>query len=305
MTRSRFAVLMLVCMIWGLHFTVIRVTVDDVPPIFYAGIRMVIVALLLSPFLRWHSGRMVRIAIAGVCLGGLNYAFMFSGVKMTSASIGAIMVETYAPIATILSVLFLGERIGRWRISGLVLAFAGAILVVASREMEGSSGAVIPGALLILCGATCEAVGAIFVKKVDGVSPFGLLAWFAIFGACVTLPLSLLVESDQLGFWAGDARWTSLGGLAYSVFLASLLGHASYYWLLQGSDVSRVAGGGLMLSVFGVFFGVTLLGEPLTLMFLVGSIITIAGVGIVVFRTERRRSGPRPNPLIAESEIAS
>lgn len=285
MTPLRFAVLLGICIIWGFHFTVIKVTVDDIPPLFYASIRMAIVALILSPFLKWHTGQMGRVAIAGACFGGLNYAFMFSGLKLTTASLAAVMLETYVPLAALLSVIFLGEKIGWRRIAGLTLAFSGVIVIVSAGEEATGADNLLLGAGLVVGAALCEAVGAIMVKKVDGVSPLGLLAWFGVVGASVTGLLSLGLETDQLAVIHSDARWTVAAALAYSVLLASIAGHASYYWLLQRVEVNQVAGATVMATMFAVLFGVLLLGDPVTFRFLLGGTVTLVGVAIIVIRS--------------------
>ena len=48
------------CAVWGFHFVVIKLAVAQAPPIFYAAIRMTLVAALMSPFLRWRRGAMLR-----------------------------------------------------------------------------------------------------------------------------------------------------------------------------------------------------------------------------------------------------
>ncbi len=285
MTAFRTLVLVLICVVWGLHFSVIKVTVSEIPPIFYVAVRMALVALLLVPFLKWHPGQMRRILIAGTCYGGLNYVFMFTGVKYTSASLGAILIETYVPLATIMSVVFLGEKI-RWRRTlGLVLALSGVVVVITAGQDATGSANLPLGATLILCGALCEATGAITVKRIEGVSPLQMLAWFGIVGMSITTILTLLLEQDQLAILSSDARWAVVAALLYSVIVVSLMGHASYYWLLQRVEVSQVAGGTVMTTLFAVTFGVLLLGEPLNWQLIVGGLITLAGVAIIVIRS--------------------
>jgi len=113
MNFREFLILTLVCTIWGLHFVVMKVTVGQTaPPLFYAAVRMTIVAIILLPFLKWHTGMMSKILLGGLGFGAFNYAFMFPALGMTTASAAALTIELYVPFSIILSVLFLGERIG-------------------------------------------------------------------------------------------------------------------------------------------------------------------------------------------------
>ena len=268
---------------WGFHFTVIKATVDEVPPLAYVAARMALVAILLTPFRVWQPGKMRAILLAGACFGGLNYACMFYGLKLTTASVSAVVIESYVPIATVFSVLFLGERIGLPRIAGMAVALAG-VAVIATGKSDAAGSANLPlGAALIVGAATFEAAGAIVVKKLEGVPPLCLLGWFGIVGAVVTGLMSAVFETGQAAP-LDPVNWRVVGALAYSVLVASIFAHASYYYLLQRAPVSQLAGSGLMASVFAVGFGVVLLDERLTVRFLIGGGMTLVGVAIILMR---------------------
>ena len=295
--RPAYLLLLLgITLAWGLHFSVIRVTVDDVPPIAYVAVRMALVALILTPVRRWVPGRMRTILLAGACFGGLNYVFMFWGLKLTTASVSAVVIESYVPIATIFSVLFLGERVGLPRIAGMGLALLGVAVIATGESGESGSDNLALGAFFIVMAATFEAAGAIFVKKLGDVPPLTLLSWFGIVGAGVTGLLSLVFETGQLAVLSSPERFEVLAALLYSVLVASIFAHASYYFLLQRVPVSQLAGSGLMASVFAVGFGVLLLKEPLTDRFLIGGAMTLLGVAVILMRQQKARDVPEAMP---------
>ena len=158
------------------------------------------------------------------------------------------------------------------------------------------------GAVMIVMAATFEATGAIFVKKLGDVPPLCLLGWFGVVGAVVTGLLSLGLEEDQ--FAAFDpVQWQVVGALAYSVLIASIFAHASYYFLIQRAPVSQLAGSGLMASVFAVGFGVVLLKEPLTARFLIGGAMTLAGVGFILMRQQQKAKAPEDTALDAAAPV--
>lgn len=98
--------LLVMCLVWGFHFVVIKTVLGEVPPMFYAALRLAVVAVLLAPFLRWRPGEMGRIFFGGLCLGVFNYALMFTGVKLAPASAAAIAIELHVPFATIMAMIF-------------------------------------------------------------------------------------------------------------------------------------------------------------------------------------------------------
>src|SRR3990172_6157066 len=79
-------VLIAMCAVWGLHFVVVKLAVGAAPPMFYAAARMTLVALIMAPFLGWHKGQMRTVLLGGLCLGALNYAFLFNGLRHATAS---------------------------------------------------------------------------------------------------------------------------------------------------------------------------------------------------------------------------
>ncbi|MEL6363633.1 MAG: DMT family transporter [Pseudomonadota bacterium] len=290
--------LVVVCFVWGGHMLVIRVTVADIPPLFYVATRLTLMVLILSPFLRWRPGEMLRVAAAGLFLAGLNYAFMFTGFQYATASAGSIAMELAPPFATILSVVFLKEQVGWRRMAGVALAFAGVALIA----LNPSEAGVGFGVGLIALAALSEATGSVLVKSIKRFRPIELLAAFSVVGAGVNWTGTLLFESGQWGSFAARPVAFSLA-IAYSIFLASIFGHTSYYWLLQRRPVSMISPSLLLTTVFAVLLGVLILGEPLTAAMIAGGLMTILGVGIILLRSEPKSAatvaaGPEPHPSL-------
>jgi len=289
MSVKEFLVLMMVCTLWGLHFIVMKVTVGQTAePLFYAAMRMSIVAMLLAPKLKWHKGLMPLMIGAGLGYGALNYAFMFPALELTTASAAAVTIELYVPFAIILSVIFLGERLGKAKLIGITLAFLGVILIASGKPSEAAGPYFVLGILLMTGAAMSEAVGAILVKKLKGVTPLQLLAWFAVVGSIVLWGLSLGLESGQTQAFTGENLIPFLLALAYSAILVSIVSHASYYWLLQRLPVSIVSTSGLMTTVVAVAASALILKETLTPLLLIGGAMTLTGVGLILLWNSRK-----------------
>lgn len=287
MSLREFLVLMLVCTLWGLHFVVMKVTISNTaPPLFYAAVRMTIVMVLLAPFLRIHRGQMKYVLGAALGFGALNYAFMFPALKFVTASAAAVMIELYVPFSIILSIAFLGERIGIRRIFGIAVAFTGAVIIATAKPDEAAGPQFLFGIGLMVCGALSEAMGAFFVKKVSGVKPMQLVAWCAVMGSCVLWPLTLTLENNQIDAFAPDNRLNFGLALLYSALLVSIVAHGCYYWLLQRLPLSVVASTGLMTTVVAVTASAILLREPMTPPFILGGVMTLAGVTLILLRSK-------------------
>jgi len=292
MSIRELMVLFVMCTIWGFHFVVIKLAVSEVPPLFYAAIRMSLLTIILSPFLRWRRGQMLRVICAGACFGGLNYAFMFSGLARAPASAAALAIELYVPFATILSVIFLGDKVGLKRGAGIILAIVGVAVIALFKEIDGASAeenaALSIGIGLISLAAMAEATGAVLVKTIKSFGPVQLLAWFALVGNFILWPASLLFEPGALDHARAADRTLLIAAILYSALGASIIGHASYYWLLQRLPVSLVAPSGLLTTLIAVFFSVMLLGDKLTAPMLIGGGLILVGVGIILVRNSTK-----------------
>ena len=299
MSVREFSVLMMVCIIWGLHFIVMKFTIAEIgiPPLFYAALRVSLMALILLPFLRWHKGQMKAVLVGGLGFGALNYAFMFPAMNLTTASAAAVTIELYMPFSIILSVLILGERIGLWRIFGATLAFVGVVIIGLGTPSEAAGPGFALGIGLMACAAMSEAVGAISVKSVKSVSPMQLLVWFGIVGSAVLWPLTFLLEDNQMAAFAPDTRINFGLALMYSVLLVSLVAHGSYYWLLQRLPIHTVAPSGLATTLIGVLAGILILKEDPTLILLLGAFITLTGIAIILWRNKVKARDPSPKNI--------
>jgi O-acetylserine/cysteine efflux transporter len=291
MSARELLVILLICILWGGHFSVMKVALSgSADPLFYSALRMTLIAVLLSPLLRIHKGEMKRLFLAGLCLGGLNYAFMFSGVKYANASVAAITIELYVPITMLLSVIFLKEHIGLPRIMGMLVAFAGVALIASGATADGMGTAPLLGISFLFITTCCEAVGAITIKSIKkDISPLRMLGWFAVVGSIVLWVGTLTFETEQLRAFEPGRREIFIPALLYSVFFASIVAHSAYYWLLKRLPVNRVAPLTLLATLIGVCGGVLLLGEPFTWQLLVGGLMTLTGVAIIIFRSDRQK----------------
>lgn len=287
MSLRELIIMIAMASIWGLNFVVVKNVVVDFPPVLYAALRMVFLAAILLPFLRWRPGVMARVLGAGLCLGCLNYGLMFTGLSMASASASAMAIELYVPFATLLSVLFLGERVGWRRIAGIALAFVGVAVIALGKSREAGSAELL-GLSLVACAGLTEALGAILIKTARVFKPLELLAWFAVVGA---IGLSIGAASgggETMDHLRHDLDLAIIGAILYSALGASLIGHTTYYWLIQRLPISIVSASTLLTAMMAVMFSVLLLGEPLTRTFLLGSAMTLIGVGVIVRRNAEK-----------------
>jgi len=280
LTRSHLWQLVLINLIWGCNIVAIKLSVDHFPPVFLSFLRFLIVGLLVWPWLRLRRGEMRWLLTAAICSGGLQFALMFSGVALSgNMSSVAIASQLGVPFATLLSVMLLGEQI-RWRRwLGIGLSFIGIVVLGFNPQVFESW----HGLLLIVIAAFIGAVGLVAIKRVHDLEPLELQAWLAFASLPFLLPLTLLLEDNQLQSLQ-HAGLTGWGALLYSALLASLFAHTAYFALIRRYPVTSVAPITVLAPVFSVLSAILLLGEVLDWRMVVGGLLTLSGVAVIVAR---------------------
>lgn len=279
MAPHHFALMVLVCLVWGFNFVAGKAGVAHFPPLLFTALRFVMVGLLLAPLLRFYPGRMSTILMIGVLAGFLHFGLMFIALTVADVSIMAIVTQLNVPFVTLLSILLLGEHV-RWKRGlGITLSFFGVMVISFDPAVLDQW----LGVVLTASGALCMAFAMILMRQIQGVSPLGLQAWIALISAPTLLLGSFAFET---GHWesltsAGLLEWSAV---TYTALGASLIGHGGMYYLLQRYEASLTGPLTVMAPIFSIFFGVTLLGEPITARLLIGGAITLLGVVVVAFR---------------------
>jgi len=281
MSLRDLALLILICLVWGLSNVVSKIVVGQwgIAPLFYTAMRFAVVLALTFPWLLPAPRPIWRILAIGVLMGGGNFALLFMGLKTASPSAAAIVLQLGVPITTLLSVVMLGERIHWRRALGIALTMAGALTVIWHPEgVELSTG------LWLIVGATVVgSLGGIMMKQMEGVAPLRFQAWVAL-ASLVPMALgSLLFENGQ---WAGAmaAGWPFVGAVAFTAIIVSVLGHTAFYGLIQRYEANLLAPLTLMAPLATIAFGVLITHDHFDVRMAIGAALAMTGVLIVALR---------------------
>jgi drug/metabolite transporter (DMT)-like permease len=279
-----FLLLAFVCVVWATNNIVTKFVVSDlnVPPIFYAGLRFVLVALAASPWLLPMPRPRWRMVLVALLIGGGNFALVFMGMKTAAPSAVAVVSQVGLPITALLAYLMLGETITLRRGLGMALTLVGALAVMWDpRGFEASR-----GLLFIVASSFVGALGVMLMKQMQGLRPLQLQAWV---GFSAILPLALLTAVFEHGqFESVEAGgWLFAAALLFSALVVSIVAHTVNYGLIQRYDANLVAALTVMTPLATIALGVALTGDPFGLRMALGSAAALIGVLIVAVRPNR------------------
>ncbi|MBI3751252.1 MAG: DMT family transporter [Chloroflexi bacterium] len=256
---------------------------DEIAPLTVATIRFALAAALLLGWclLRGLPLRLRRAdvpVIAGVALtsvAGYNVLFLY-GVTLAPASHGAVLVPGLIPMATlVLSRLVLGTQVARRQVLGVLLSIAGLALVVGP-ELGGDARTLAGDAMFAVSAGIWAAYT--LIGRASRLDSAVLTLYGTAVGSLVLLPLALLVPGGP-----GPIADASLRAILSVVYLGSIGTVLSFVTFLQGVRLigaARASAYTVLIPVFGLTLTVSLLGEALTPLALVGAAIVLAGLRI-------------------------
>ena len=281
MSLRHFALLMLVCAIWALNMVVAKVVVSglDVPPLFFGAVRSTVVALAALPWLLPMPRPYWRTVAVGLLMGGGGFGLMFLGLRTASPSAAAVVLQLGVPMATLLSVLMLGERI-RWRRGiGIALAFSGVVVVL----WDPNGFHVSAGLLFIAMSAFAGALGTILMKQMEGLRPLTYQAWVGFTSMVVLGLASAAFETGQVGS-AWEGGWLFAGLVLFSALVVSVFAHSVYFSMIQRYEANLVAPLTLVSPLMAIGLGIWLTNDYFDLRMALGSVVALVGVLIIAAR---------------------
>lgn len=276
MTLLQIVCALIVALLWGLQFVVIKVGLTTFPPLFFVGLRFAAVAALLLPFVGRPTRRELGPIIAiSVFFGGLNLALFFSGLAHGLASVSAVANQLSTPFTVLLAWPILRERPSIRVILGVALAFGGVALTAAG---PNASVNLVPTLLMIGAGFAL-AVGSVLIKRFGPFEPLKLMAWMSLFTVPQVMAVSAMLEHNQFASLrtANHVAWIAF---AYTVLLGAIAGFGLWFWLIAHCSITRLAPFALLQTVFAVAAGVIFLHEPLTATLVTGTLVCIVGVAV-------------------------
>lgn len=281
-----FQIMLLLCLIWGSQQVMIKWAAVDIAPVMQAAVRSGIAAVLVGILVSWRrEWRQVASTwrggvLAGV-LFGLEFLFIAEGLKLTSAAHMSVFLYT-APVFTALGLHFSlpSERLRLLQWLGIVLAFAGIATAFAGGvSLEHLDGRVLLGdAFGVLAGLAWGATTVVVRGSRLSEAPASLTLFYQLIVGFLGLLLIALL-SGQIAEMSMTPL--AMGSVLFQGVVVSFVSYLTWFWLLRKYLASNLAVFSFITPLFGVTFGVVLLGEPLSLNFILGALMVLGGVVLV------------------------
>jgi drug/metabolite transporter (DMT)-like permease len=288
--------LLLVAMIWGGNFTAIKHLLDVLHPVDIVILRSVGAALFYLAFLVATRQvvipvtgpdlrRMIMIGALGIPIMSLSTAY---GLTRLDAGLASLLVTSNPIFTAILSRIVLGETLTSRKVAGILLAFAGFLVVLQFGAAGGARMQTdqILGVLIVLAGPLAWAFYTVLSKPLLGrYPPVHVASYTTMAGGAVFVPF-LLFDAPMRERMAGlhGIDWLAV---VYMSLLAITVAYLLWYWGLRVLTASQTAVYNYLVPVFGVLASWLVLGQAPTVFALLGGAVIVAGV--VLTNTGGRR----------------
>ncbi len=256
------------CLIWGSVWLFIKIGLQDLPPISFAGLRLLIAVTILLPVLAVlriplpnKFNDFLLIAGTGFLLLGLNYGFVYWGAQYISSGLTAVL-QAITPAFGLIFTNYLipNERITFKKTFALLIGIVGVVIIFYD-QLQVSGSLTLLGCLAVAGGAVCVALSYVLIKVYGNhLHPIILIAGQMLIGMLPLLIFGLYKEGNPLKF-----QWTSLAifSLFYLAIVGSIAAFGLNYWLLKRLDASKIMFMSIVQPLIAVVLGWIVLEEIL------------------------------------------
>jgi drug/metabolite transporter (DMT)-like permease len=278
------ALIVSLCLFWGLNQVAIKFTLPDLPPLIQVGIRTgggLLIVLAWTKFRGVNLFQRDGTLIAGLAAGALfalEFIFIFPGLMFTTASRASLFVYT-APFFVSLGAHWLlpHDRMSPRQWLGLVLCFCGLMAAIGIPQPNVDA-SVLFGDLLVIAGAAAWGATTLVVKatRLSTAPPEKTL----IYQLAVSVPIFFIMSAL---FNERVTHVPTVAGAAWMFYQILVVGltFPAWFWLIQKFSATRVSAFTILTPLFGVAAGCLLLNEPFTLAFALAVALVIAGLILV------------------------
>lgn len=280
MTPKDLLLALLVIIVWGLNFVVIKVGLQGMPPMLMGALRFMLAAFPAILFVRRPQVPLRWMLAYGMTISVGQFAFLFYAMHVgMPAGLASLVLQSQAFFTLFFAALFLGERLRGSNLFGLLVAASGLLLI----GLQGGQAMTLAGFALTIAAASMWALGNVVTRKLGKVNLVGLVVWGSLIPPLPFLALSLWLEGPELISQSlRSLGLDSLLVLAYLAFGATILGYGLWSRLLSRYPASQVAPFSLLVPVVGISSSALLLGERLVSLQMAGAALVMVGLLINV-----------------------
>lgn len=278
--------LVVVCIVWGTTYLVLRIGVAEFPAFMFAALRLLSAGAILIGFM-WLSGKLekpswevvLNQAIAGFFMFTMGNGLVSWAEIYVSSGLAAI-ISSMIPVWVILLNMFSNEseRPNFPMVAGVLIGLSGIVLIFGQHLTDFSNAGYQWGIVAMFIANLGWALGSVWIKKKNQSSNIYMnSALQLIFGGLLMLPISALVDDYSKFIFTP----TVVYALTYLSVVGSVLAYLCFSYAIKHLPVTIVSMYAYINPLVAVVLGAVVLDEKFTLRIFVAMLVTVAGVYMV------------------------
>jgi len=278
----------LVMIVWGLNFSVIKLGVNEIDPLLLTAFRFTLATLpaiffVKKPDVSWCYlivyGWLFAIGIWGMATWSIQAGL--------SAGMASVLLQMNVVFGLFLGYFLLKEPLPLNKVIGSGIALAGLLL-----SLTVTDGSVTQlGLMLVLCAAISWSLASITIKKAGTKQVFAFSLWAMAFAP---IPLFLIVYlqsgSDAFVQLSTQLNVRVIFSVLFQAYPVTLLGYWIWNRLLVTYPLTTVAPLTLLVPIFGLLGGVLFYQEEVGMIKLIASVCVISGILIGFVNLKKRKT---------------
>lgn len=288
MKRKDIILALLVVIVWGANFTVIKLGLDGVPSMLLVSLRYLITALPAVFFIKRPKLEWKYIILYGFTVGVGQFACLFYAMEIgMPASLASIIVQLQAFISPFFAWIFLKERLKTKQIIGFLVAAVGLFIIGIASGANGMTKIPIGALILTIFAPIFWALSNIIVRFIsekavasgEKLDMMGLVVWASLVPPLPLLAFALILDTPQTLISAiTNLNAMSVFAVLYLSFGATLFGYGMWSELIAKYSIGKIAPLSLLVPITGLLTARIVLSEQLSKMQWLGVIIILIGL---------------------------
>ena len=291
------ALYVLLCVIWGSTWLVIKIGYGGLGPFNVAALRFLVAGAVLAVIVpalraRWPRtrGEWQLVVWVGIVLFGADYGLIYWGEQFLDSGVTAILFATLPLITVAFAHLYIpGDRITPRKLTGTLLAFAG-VVALFGESLHLDFARLGPMAAIIVAAVCAAAAGVASKRHGAALHAAALNAPAMLVGGAV-LAVAALASGEGLRLPTDATTWIAIGYLAIAGSVVTFL---VYFSLLKTWNVTSLSFISVFTPAIALALGFIFLDERPTLWTAVGALLILAGVALALTTSASTPKGQLP-----------
>lgn len=282
--------LTLVALFWGGTLIATRVAAQVFEPFWGASLRYILALLFLIPlalhfnknFFRIGLKTFIQVALLGFAgIAAYNY-FFFKGLQLVPASHGALLIALNPVLVMLLSSWLYHEKIGGWKVSGIILSLCGVVFVISRGRVTELFSQFEKGDLYMLFCPVAWAVYTLAIRHVmKTISAVSAATWSTLTGCVMLL---IFTTTETFPPVVPGKVWVAL---VYLALFGTVLGFIWYFDAVQKIGATKTAVFNYLIPVFALLLSVIILKENVHWYTWIGALLVVAGIVLINIHPKR------------------